>query len=127
MVGAKSLGDEARQAQWAPKGHGRRRGQARGHSAPGVGRGDRVQLVEEGGCRVTSDNEIKGFPQHGGKRRPCRDDGGGEIARFFASFQSERLRDCSQSVKSVIWICVESIPTRSVKSVKSVVRGRVFL
>src|SRR6516165_7747836 len=25
MVGAKSLGDEARQAQWAPKGHGRRR------------------------------------------------------------------------------------------------------
>ena len=24
--------------------------QARGHSAPYVGRGDRVQLVEEGGC-----------------------------------------------------------------------------
>jgi hypothetical protein len=47
---------------------------------------------EEGGCRVTSDNEIKGFPQHGGKRRPCRDDGGGEIARFFASSQPERLR-----------------------------------
>jgi transposase len=41
---------------------------------------------------VTSDNEIKGFPQHGGKRRPCRDDGGGEIARFFASSQPERLR-----------------------------------
>jgi hypothetical protein len=29
---------------------------------------------------------------HSGKRRPCRDDGGGEIARFFASSQSERLR-----------------------------------
>src|SRR4030095_9402109 len=92
MVGAKSLGDEARQAQWATKGHGRRRAQARGHSAPDVGRGDRVPLGEEGGCPVTSDNEIKGFPQHGGKRRPCRDDGGGEIARFFASSQSERLR-----------------------------------
>src|SRR4051812_31499001 len=41
---------------------------------------------------VTSNNEIKGFPQHGGKRCPCQDDGGGEIARFFASSQSERLR-----------------------------------
>src|SRR5260221_14427917 len=30
-------------------------------------------------------NEITGFPQNGGKRRPCRDDGGGEIARFLAS------------------------------------------
>src|SRR5262249_11383723 len=28
------LGDEARQAKWAPKGHSRRRAQARGHSAP---------------------------------------------------------------------------------------------
>src|SRR5262249_20586608 len=35
---------------------------------------------------------IKGFPQHGGKRCPCRDDGGGEIARFFSRSQSERLR-----------------------------------
>src|SRR6266436_7607732 len=34
-------------------------------------------------------NEITGFPQNGGKRRPCRDDGGGEIARFFASSQRE--------------------------------------
>ena len=54
----------------------RRRAQARGHSAPHVDRPNRVQLVEEGGCRVTSNNEIKGFPPHGGKRRPCRDDGG---------------------------------------------------
>jgi 8-oxo-dGTP pyrophosphatase MutT (NUDIX family) len=28
--------------------------------------------------------EITGFPRHGGKRRPCRDDGGGEIARCLA-------------------------------------------
>jgi len=53
---------------------------------------DQDKLVEEGGCRVTSNNEIKGFLQHSGKRCPCRDDGGGEIARFFASSQSERLR-----------------------------------
>ena len=53
MVGAKGLGDEARQAQWPPKGHSRRRAQAGGHSAPHVDRPNRVQLVEEGGCRVT--------------------------------------------------------------------------
>src|SRR5262249_39486691 len=76
----------------AAKGHGRRRAQARGHSAPYVGRGHRVHLVEEGGCRVTSDNEIKGFPQHGGKRRPRRDDGGGGVARIFASSPTERGR-----------------------------------
>src|SRR5207245_1215334 len=91
MVGAKGLGDEARQAKWAPKGQSRRRAQVRGHSAPHVDRRNRVQLVEEGGCRATSIT-ITGFPQHSGKRRPCRDGGGGEIARFFASSQSERLR-----------------------------------
>src|SRR5215831_4586955 len=31
-----------------------------GHSAPNVDRPNRVQLVEEGGCRATSNNEIKG-------------------------------------------------------------------
>jgi hypothetical protein len=46
--------------------------EARGHSAPHVDRSNRVQLVEEGGCRVTSNNEIKGFLQHSGKRCPCR-------------------------------------------------------
>ena len=92
MVGAEGLGDEARQAKRAPQGHSRRRAQARGHSAPHVDRQNRIQLVEEGGFRVTSNTEIKGFPQHSGKRCPCRDDGGGEIARFFASSQSERLR-----------------------------------
>src|SRR5258707_5928676 len=54
MVGAKGLGDEARQAKWAPKGQSRRCAQARGHSASHVDRRNRVQLVEEGGCRVTS-------------------------------------------------------------------------
>ena len=29
--------------------------------------------------------EIIGFPRHCGKSRPCRDGGGGEIVRFFAS------------------------------------------
>jgi transposase len=60
----KALGDEARQEKWTAKGHSRRRTQARGHSAPHVDRSNRVQLVEEGGCRVTSNNEIKGFLQH---------------------------------------------------------------
>src|SRR4051794_23970208 len=83
MVGAKGLGDEARQAQWPPKGHSRRRAQAGGHSAPHVDRPNRVQLVKEGGCRVTSNNETKGFLQYGGKKCPCRDDGGGEIAPIF--------------------------------------------
>src|SRR5207249_12013249 len=54
MVGVKGLGDEARQAKWAPQVHSRRRAQARGHSAPHVDRRNRVQLVEEGGRRVTS-------------------------------------------------------------------------
>src|SRR5258707_13860460 len=85
MVGAKGVGDEARQAQWAPKGHSRRRAQAGGHSAPHVDPANRVQLVEEGGCRVTSQNEITEFPQHGGKRRPRPDGSGGGTPRIFAS------------------------------------------
>ena len=36
--------------------------------------------------------EITGFPRNSGIGRPCRDGGGGEIARFFASSQSERPR-----------------------------------
>jgi transposase len=71
MVGAKGLGDEARQAKWAPKGHSRRRAQARGHSPPHVDRRYRVQLVEEGGRSVTSNHEIKGFPHTAGKDVPA--------------------------------------------------------
>ena len=33
-----------------------------------------VKLVEEGGCRVTSDREIKGFPPHGGTAFMARSD-----------------------------------------------------
>jgi hypothetical protein len=58
MVGVKGLGDEARQAKWAPKGQGRCRSQARGHSAPHVDRRDRVQLVHEEGRCVARNKEI---------------------------------------------------------------------
>jgi transposase len=40
MVSAEGLGDQTRQAQRAPQGQGRCRSQARGHSAPHVGRWD---------------------------------------------------------------------------------------
>src|ERR1700716_510829 len=100
MVGAEGLGAEARQAKWAPKGQSSRRAQARGHYAPHVDRRNRVQLVEEGGCRLTSKTRTQGSRSTAGKRRPCRDGGGGEIARFFASSQSEkpRLQHFSTSV-----------------------------
>ena len=84
MVGVKGLGDEARQAKWAPKGHSRRRAQARGHSAPYVGSSEPSSTGRRRRLPRNRNNEIKGFPQHGGKRCPCRDDGGGEIVRFFA-------------------------------------------
>src|SRR6516225_3486608 len=54
MVGTESLGDVARQAQWPLQGQSRRRAQACDHSAPHVDRRNRVQLVEEGGCRLAS-------------------------------------------------------------------------
>src|SRR6516164_2112840 len=54
MVGTESLGDQARQAQRPLQGQSRRRAQACGHSAPHVDRRNRVQLVEEGGCRLAS-------------------------------------------------------------------------
>src|SRR5262249_34303789 len=86
------LGDEARQAKWAPKGHSRRRAQARGHSAPHVDRRNRVQLVEEGARRVTS-NEITGFPQcTAGKDNPGRGTGGGGLADVFRRLNQ---RDCA--------------------------------
>src|SRR4051794_41833767 len=90
MVGAKGLGDETRQAQWPPKGHSRRRAQAGGHSAPHVDRPNRVQLVEEGGCRVTSNNETKGFLQYGGEKNHRRGGGGGGEARLFLGVRLER-------------------------------------
>jgi transposase len=53
MVGAQGLGSQAHQAKRAPQGQGRCRAQARSHSAPHVGRRNRVQLVDEEACRVT--------------------------------------------------------------------------
>jgi hypothetical protein len=41
-------------------------------------------------------NEITGFPQHSGKGGPCRDDGGGEIARFF--LRALNQRDCACNI-----------------------------
>jgi DNA polymerase-4 len=42
--------------------------------------------------RLSALREIIGFPRQGGKSRPCRDGGGGEIVRFFASVRTERPR-----------------------------------
>src|SRR5262249_4266069 len=70
MVGAKGLGDKARQAKWAPKGQSRRRAKARGHSAPHVDRRNRVQLVEEEGCRVTSITRSQGSAPRREKTAP---------------------------------------------------------
>src|SRR2546429_7438147 len=81
MVGVKGLGDEARQTKWAPQGHSRRRAQARGHSAPHVDRRNRVQLVEEGGRRVTSKRDHRVPAERRGKKTPPggRRGGGGPI------------------------------------------------
>src|SRR6266702_7821689 len=87
MVGVKGLGDEARQAKWAPQGHSSRRAQARGHSAPHVDRRNRVQLVEEGGCRVTSKQDFR-VPAVRREKTSLPGRWRGEIARFFASSQS---------------------------------------
>src|SRR5258706_12602277 len=70
-----------------------RRVRGRVHSAPHVDRRNRVQLVEKGGCRrVTSNNEIKAFPQNGGERSPCRGGGGGGVGPIFLCSPSERPR-----------------------------------
>ena len=85
-------GDEARQAKWAPKGHSRRRAQARGHSAPHVDQRDRVQLIEKGGCRVTSNNEIKSSRNKAGKDVPAGTMAVVRSPDFLRGSQSERLR-----------------------------------
>src|SRR5258706_3466092 len=83
MVGAKGLGDKARQAKWAPKGQSRRRAQARGHSAPHVDRRNRVQLVEEGGCRVTSKRDHRVPAERREKKALPGRWGGGSGPLFF--------------------------------------------
>src|SRR5260221_10424410 len=83
MVGAKGLGDEARQAKWAPKGQSRRCAQARGHSASHVDRRNRVQLVEEGGCRVTSKRDHRVPAERREKAAPPRRERRRGTPRFF--------------------------------------------
>jgi hypothetical protein len=73
MVGTEGLGSQARQAKRPPQGQGRRRAQARGHSAAHVGRWNRVQLVDEQDSRVARIRRSQGVPRHGGKSRPCRE------------------------------------------------------
>src|SRR5580704_8731367 len=85
MVGAEGLGSQAHQAKRPPQGQGRRRAEASGHSAPHVDRWNRVQLVDEKGCRGARIRRSRGSRDTAGKSRPCRDGGGGEIVRFFAS------------------------------------------
>jgi len=65
---------------------------SRSHPAPHVGRRDRVQLVEQGGYCLINITKPQGSRDAAGKRRPCRDGGGGEIVRLFASSQPERPR-----------------------------------
>jgi hypothetical protein len=52
MMKSTILKRSARQAQRAPQGQSRRRAEARGDPASHVDRRNRVQLVEEAGCRV---------------------------------------------------------------------------
>src|SRR5262245_20783742 len=96
MVGAKGLGDEARQAQWAPKGHSRRRAQAGGHPASHVDGPNRVQLVEEGGCGVTSNNETpKGSCSTAGKDVPA---GTMAVVRSPDFLRALNQRDCACNI-----------------------------
>ena len=67
----KAWGIQARQAQRAPQGQGRRRAQARGHFAPHVDRRDRVQLVDKEGCRVARIRRSQGSRNTAGKDVPA--------------------------------------------------------
>src|SRR6516164_726997 len=71
MVGTESLGDQARQAQRPLQGQSRRRAQACGHSAPHVDRRNRVQLVEEGGCRLAGITGLQSSHHTVGKDVPA--------------------------------------------------------
>ena len=85
MVGAEGLGSQAHQAKRPPQGQGRCRAEARGHSAQHVNRWNRVYLVDQKSCRGARIKSSRGSRDRAGKSRPCRDGGGGEIVRFFAS------------------------------------------
>src|SRR6202162_5912138 len=70
MVGAEGLGSQAHQAKRSPQGQGRCRAEARGHSAPHVDRRNRVQLVDEKGCRRARIRRSQGSRDTAGKCRP---------------------------------------------------------
>src|SRR5258705_7452463 len=89
MVYREGLGDEARQAQRAPPRQGCSRAQARGHSASHVDRRNRVQLVEEGGCRVTSKRDHRVPAERRGKKPPPGRKGGGECPDFLVASNTE--------------------------------------
>jgi hypothetical protein len=57
------------------------------------GRWDRVYLVEEGDCRLAS-NQKRRLPPPGGERRPCRHDGDSEFDRFYVSVRKAD-HDCN--------------------------------
>src|SRR5271169_4891805 len=71
MVGAQGLGYEAHQAKRPPQGQGCRRAEARGHFAPHVDRRNRVQLVDQEGCRVASTRRSQGSRNTAGKVVPA--------------------------------------------------------
>src|SRR5580700_6890245 len=71
MVGTEGLGGQAHQAKRPPQGQGRRRAQARGYFAPHVDRWDRVQLVDEEGCRVARIRRSQGSRDTAGKVVPA--------------------------------------------------------
>src|SRR5580704_2830860 len=80
------MGHAGRQTKRAPKSQSRGCSKARRDFASHVDRRHRVQMVSEGGCHstcITAYHVIK-FPLTSGRRRPCRDGGGGEIAPGFA-------------------------------------------
>src|SRR4029077_1722938 len=75
-----------RQTKRAPQSQSRRCPKARRDFASHVGRRHRVQMVIEGGCPsigITTYHVIE-LTLTSGRRRPCRDCGGGEIAPGFA-------------------------------------------
>ena len=83
VVGAQSLGGQAREAKRAAQSQGSRRSQACRHSAPSVDRRYRIQMVIKGGCRSACIKDSE-FPPTSGRECPCRDAGVGEIAPGFA-------------------------------------------
>src|SRR5271156_5613773 len=95
MVGAQGLGNEARQAQWASQGQGCRRTQACCDPAPHVGRRDRVQLVDEEGCRIARTRRSQGSRNTLGKNVPA---GTVVVVRSFDSLRAFEQSDLAFNI-----------------------------